>query len=298
MTRVRNSPSRIRTTLSSGEPVANLALGQFALVDAGVLDQMIGVARLTREDIVLEIGPGGGVLTSRLAPLCKRLICVEVDVRWRSRLDPIARRYPNVEIDYADILSIDIPVIDKVVSSIPYHIVEPLIDRMRWHRIERMVLITGERFARSVTACETSAFFGRMSVVAQAYYRARIEMRVPPTSFSPRPRVNSALVVLEAIDKDVLAVTNPQMFILRELLEQEDKLLRNALREAFIRWSAHTPEMLTIRSARAIVAGSDFDPKTLASSMRAISNPALVSLCVCIRRGIQLHRRASRLERD
>ncbi|MCX5992660.1 MAG: 16S rRNA (adenine(1518)-N(6)/adenine(1519)-N(6))-dimethyltransferase RsmA [Chloroflexi bacterium] len=175
------------------------SLGQNFLVDDSIRDAIIEVACLTAEDTVLEVGPGLGALTEKLAAAAGKVIAVELDDILALKLAKKLGGYPNVKIVQADILKQDLNALVgwssyKVVANIPYYITSPILRYFTRaaNRPALMVMMMQEEVAREVTAPEGR--MGFLAVSMRLFSNPEIIFTVPAASFYPVPRVDSAVV--------------------------------------------------------------------------------------------------------
>ena len=167
-------------------------LGQHFLRDDKYAQRSVDAAELRPTDVVLEVGPGKGVLTRLLAPNVAKVVAVELDDALADALD--AEGLPNVELLRGDAVQVPFPPFDACVSNIPYQISSPLLFKLLALDFRVAVLLVQKEFADRLVAPPGSGDYGRLSVNAQR--RARVERiaRVPPGAFAPPPRVDSAIV--------------------------------------------------------------------------------------------------------
>lgn len=166
-------------------------LGQHFLRDARFAQRAVEAAGLTPDDIVLEVGPGKGVLTRLLAATGAKVVAVELDEELADKLD-----VPGVELIRGDAVQVDLPPFTACVSNLPYQISSPFLFRLLERDFRVAVLLLQKEFAERLVAATGTGDYGRLSVNAQR--RADITMiaKVPPGAFDPPPRVDSALVKL------------------------------------------------------------------------------------------------------
>lgn len=180
-------------------------LGQNFLIDRNLLDVIERLAKVSSDDVVLEVGGGLGVLSERLAASAAHLHVVEVDSRLRERLSAALAPYPNVSLHLADALALDLaalaPAPTRIVANLPYGVAATLILRTiedlptvsEWVvMVQREV---GERFA----AAPGTAAYGVPSVLAQLACEVRVLRRVPRSVFRPVPNVDSVLLGLRRL---------------------------------------------------------------------------------------------------
>ena len=172
--------------------------GQHFLSDPSILRRIVQFARLTPEDTVVEIGPGGGSLTLVLAAAAHRVIAIEID---RDLIAELRGRVPsNVEIIEGDALEAVFPQMPfHVVANLPYNVASPLLKRFIDHRgriIDITVMIQKE-VADRLSASPHTRDYGPLSVLVQYYATVAYGFTVPPGAFKPPPKVNSAVVRID-----------------------------------------------------------------------------------------------------
>jgi len=176
-------------------------LGQNFLIDAALRDAIAEAAGTGSEDDVLEVGAGAGTLTIALAPRCRRLIAVELDHRLTPVLREVLAGRDNVELVQADILRFDVKRAfphggEVVAGNIPYNLTGALIRKLLDHppRPRRLSLVVQKEVAERWTATTAASL---ATVAVQVFADAQTAMTIPASAFTPAPRVDSALVVLE-----------------------------------------------------------------------------------------------------
>ena len=182
-------------------PLPVVRLGQNFLADPNLLDAIVRDAGLGPGDVVLEVGPGEGVLTERLAEAAGRVHAVEIDRGLERALAPVAAR-PNVDLHWADAMKLDFgelePAPTRVVANLPYAVATPVILRT----IEELPEVGGwtvmvqREIADRLRAAPGSRTYGGPSVLAQLACEVRLVRTVDPAVFRPRPRVESAILRL------------------------------------------------------------------------------------------------------
>jgi 16S rRNA (adenine1518-N6/adenine1519-N6)-dimethyltransferase len=178
-------------------------LGQNFLADPNLLDAIVREADLAREDVVLEVGGGGGALTERLAPAVARVHVVEVDRRLREQLEPLAADAGNIEIAWGDAMKLPLTELEppptKMVANLPYSIATPLLIRTieELPSIDRWVVMVQREIADRLRAEPGTREYGSATVLVQLACEVTMLRAVDPAVFVPRPRVGSALLALE-----------------------------------------------------------------------------------------------------
>lgn len=220
-----------RESRRQAEPVfkPRKSRGQNFLIDGRVADRQVAYADIGEDDVVLEVGPGYGVLTERLVEKASSLHAIEVEPelaeynrqRFGERLDLIE----------GDALRIDWPRFDVFVSNLPYSISTPMIFRILEHDFRRAVVMVQKEFADRMVAEHGTLDYSRLSV--GVYYRcfAEIVETVPPSRFRPRPKVDSAIVVLTPRPPP-FPVKDPVLFqeVVDRTFQHRRKTIRSALR--------------------------------------------------------------------
>ena len=212
------------------------SLGQNFLIDPHVLGKIIRAAHIGPDDTILEIGPGIGGLTQALAQSAGQVLAVELDERLANILKETCP--PNVKIIHGDILDFEIPPnVQKVVANLPYYVTTPivmhLLENFRLKSItvmvqrevaQRMVGVQGKKGDKGEKS------YGAISLAVQYYAKATIAAYVPPNSFMPRPKVGSAVVHMDILEKPAVNVNRKALFTnIRAGFGQRRKTLVNSL---------------------------------------------------------------------
>jgi 16S rRNA (adenine1518-N6/adenine1519-N6)-dimethyltransferase len=179
-------------------------LGQNFLADPNLLDAIVRDAELGREDVVVEVGAGEGVLSERLAEAASHLHTVEIDRRLEDPLASVASR-SNVSLHWGDAMKIDLSAFDPsptaMVANLPYSVATPVILRTieRLPSLQRWTVMVQREIADRLRAAPGSRTYGSPSVLAQLACEVRLLRKVDPAVFRPRPRVDSAILSLRRI---------------------------------------------------------------------------------------------------
>lgn len=205
-------------------------LGQNFAVDRALLQRMISYASINKGDIVLEVGAGLGFLTELLSQECKRVVAVEVDSKLVKILKDQLHGLQNVDLIEGDILSVNVPPFNKMVSTPPYSISSPILFWLLERSFDCAVLTFQKEFAERLVARVGSKDYGRLTV--STYYRAEVELLdyVSRDMFYPPPDVDSSVVRLKP-RKPPFRVRDEKIFfeLVQTLFTQRNKKVRNAI---------------------------------------------------------------------
>lgn len=216
--------------------------GQNFLIDAHVLGKIIAGANVTKEDMVLEIGPGIGTMTQYLAEAAREVVAVEIDKNLLPILSETLSDYHNVTVINEDILKLDIQkIVDeknggkpiKVVANLPYYITTPIIMGLfeKHVPIENMTVMVQKEVAERMKVGPGTKDYGALSLAVQYYAEPYIVANVPCNCFMPRPNVDSAVIRLTKHEKPPVFVQNEALMfkMIRAAFNQRRKTLVNAL---------------------------------------------------------------------
>jgi len=220
-------------------------LGQNFLINPDVIADIIDFAQITKDDVVLEIGPGVGFVTEQLIKHAKKVIAVELDEEAIKELEKLEA--DNLEIIHNDILKTDISALSeeniKVVANIPYYITSPIIAHLlgeiddlanrNRNKIIDIILMVQEEVARRIVATEKSSAkqYGLLTILSQFWADCSIIRLVGRKSFYPAPKVNSALVSLKVRKEPLLKLSDYKHFrkTIKAAFAQRRKTLKNCL---------------------------------------------------------------------
>ena len=228
---------------------AKKRFGQNFLIDKRVLDRIIEGAEITKQDIVLEIGPGIGTLTQALCEAAAFVLAVEIDRDMIPLLQENLSQYDNYEIINEDVLKLDIKQLIeekqkslntenasriKVAANLPYYITTPIIMQLLESRlpISSITVMVQKEVADRMQAAPGTPDYGALSLAVQYYARAEITAKVPPNCFIPRPGVDSAVITLKCHEEPPVTVQDDRyMFkLIKAAFSQRRKTLVNALK--------------------------------------------------------------------
>lgn len=216
------------------------SLGQNFLIDDKVLDDIVEGADVSKEDFVIEIGPGVGTLTKELLAKAKKVCAVELDSELIPILQEELQGYDNFELIHKDALKVDFNEIIgeeesvKVVANLPYYVTTPIIARMlnEDYKFKSLTIMIQKEVAERIDAEPNCKEFGSISVLVQYYCDTKIIRTVPPSSFVPQPKVDSIVIRLDKLDKPRVQVKDKELFfkIVRQSFNMRRKTLRNAVK--------------------------------------------------------------------
>ncbi len=216
--------------------------GQNFLIDTHVLDKIITAAGVTKEDMVLEIGPGIGTMTQYLADAARQVVAVEIDTNLIPILEDTLKDYDNIKVINDDILKVDIKQLAeqyndgrpiKVVANLPYYITTPIIMGLFEGDvpIDNITVMVQKEVADRMQVGPGSKDYGALSLAVQYYADPYIVANVPPNCFIPRPNVGSAVIRLTRHARPPVDVKDPALMfkLIRASFNQRRKTLQNGL---------------------------------------------------------------------
>ncbi len=228
------------------------SLGQNFIIDVNTLKNIVTTAGVTKENGVIEIGPGIGALTEQLAIHGKKVVAFEIDQRLLTVLEDTLSKYDNVEIIHQDILKANVQeVIDqhlndveeiKVVANLPYYITTPILMKLLMNKIpvQDITVMIQKEVADRMAAKPNTKEYGSLSIAVQYYTEATVELIVPKTVFMPQPNVDSAVLHLKLRKEPPVYVEDEELFfaIVQASFAQRRKTLSNNLGRHFKeKWS-------------------------------------------------------------
>ncbi|HZY93499.1 MAG TPA: 16S rRNA (adenine(1518)-N(6)/adenine(1519)-N(6))-dimethyltransferase RsmA [Candidatus Bathyarchaeia archaeon] len=171
-------------------------LGQNFLADRRIAEDIVASASLSKRDTVLEPGPGEGALTRLLLEKAARVIAVEKDRNLASRLKNSLGEFHNLEMIEGDVLEVELPEFNKVVSTPPYYLSSKLIIFLAKIEFDLASIVLQKEFGERLSAKPGSSDYGRISIISNRQFGVEILQQIPRTAFHPRPKVDSVLVRL------------------------------------------------------------------------------------------------------
>ncbi len=237
---------------------ANKSLGQNFLVDEQIIENIIHSAKITKEDFVIEIGPGLGTLTSELVEKAGEVLAIELDKKMINILEERFLLYSNFKLIQADILKVDLTQLIeeenlekrtiKIVANLPYYITTPIIMKLLEEKlkIDSITVMVQKEVADRLTAIPGQKNTGAITYSVY-YYSSPIEvLRVPSTSFIPEPKVDSSVIQLKIRNTPPVELTDEALFfkIIKASFMQRRKTLVNGLESAGLATKEKTRSIL------------------------------------------------------
>ncbi len=236
------NPKNTIEVLNKYKFVFQKKFGQNFLIDTHVLDKIIRAADITKDDFVLEIGPGIGTLTQYLCENAREVVAVEIDRMLIPILEDTLSEYDNVTVINNDILKLDLNTLVKerndgkpikVVANLPYYITTPIVmDLLERHLpLKNVTVMVQKEVADRMQATPGGKEYGALSLAVQYYAKPYIAANVPPNCFMPRPSVGSAVINLTLYEKAPIEVANEKLLfkMIRASFNQRRKTLVNGL---------------------------------------------------------------------
>ena len=237
-----SNPQRTIEVIKKYEFCFQKKFGQNFLIDGHVLDKIIAGAGVTKDDMVLEIGPGIGTMTQYLAEAAGKVVAVEIDRNLLPILQETLADYDNVKVIHADVLSLDLeklvqeenggrPI--KVVANLPYYITTPIIMALFEQHVPlaNVTVMVQKEVAARMKSGPGSKDYGALSLAVQYYAEPYIVANVPCNCFMPRPNVDSAVIRLTRYEEPPVQVKDEKLLfkIIRASFNQRRKTLQNGL---------------------------------------------------------------------
>lgn len=219
--------------------------GQNFLIDTHVLDKIVKAAEITKDDYVLEIGPGIGTLTQYLACAARKVTAVEIDKALIPILEDTLEGFENVTVINEDVLKLDIAALAeaenegrpiKVVANLPYYITTPIIMGLFENQIpiKSVTVMIQKEVADRMQVGPGTKDYGALSLAVQYYAAPVVVAHVPPNCFMPRPKVGSAVIRLERYTRPPVQVADEKLMfkLIRASFNQRRKTLANGLKNS------------------------------------------------------------------
>ena len=237
-----SNPTNTLAVINKHEFAFQKKYGQNFLVDGGIVEKIVREAGVTKEDFVLEIGPGIGTMTQLLCEQAREVAAVAIDSKLIPILNETLSEYDNVTVINEDILKVDIAALAseknegrpiKVVANLPYYITTPIIMGLFESRvpIDSITVMVQKEVADRMQVGPGTKDYGALSLAVQFYAKPQIVIRVPPECFIPRPNVGSAVIRLTRYKENPVQVKDEKLMfkLIRASFNQRRKTLANAL---------------------------------------------------------------------
>ncbi len=232
----------LRKTLLKYNFIPKIKLGQHFMIDPATLDRIIQAGELSKNDLVIEIGTGTGILTEKIAEAAGQVISVEYDKILIEIARDLLKGYKNVELIREDFLKLDLKKITKkypefksykIVANLPYYITAPIVTKIIETKpgCSLAVLTVQAEVADRMIAKAGPKEYGSFSIYVQYHFDPHIVSFIPKSAFIPHPAVKSAIVMLRPRNAPPVKVKNERMFfdIVHAAFEHRRKTLRNAI---------------------------------------------------------------------
>ncbi len=216
--------------------------GQNFLIDAHVMNKIIKTAAVTKDDLVIEIGPGIGTMTQFLCEAARQVIAIEIDKALIPVLSDTLSGYDNVKVIEGDVLKQDIGAIAgkynegkpvKIVANLPYYITTPIIMGIFEKNVpvESITVMVQKEVAERMQAGPGTKAYGALSLAVQYYSKPYLAANVPENCFMPRPNVASAVITLDCYGEPVVKADNVKLMfsLIRASFQQRRKTLINGI---------------------------------------------------------------------
>ena len=237
-----SNPTNTLAVINKHEFVFQKKYGQNFLIDEGIVEKIVREAGVTKEDFVLEIGPGIGTMTQLLCEQAREVAAVEIDTKLIPILSETLENYDNITIINEDILKVDIAKLAqekndgrpiKVVANLPYYITTPIIMGLFESHvpIDSITVMVQKEVADRMQVGPGTKDYGALSLAVQYYSKPQVVINVPPECFIPRPNVGSAVIKLEKHAICPVEVEDERLMfkIIRASFNQRRKTLSNGL---------------------------------------------------------------------
>jgi 16S rRNA (adenine1518-N6/adenine1519-N6)-dimethyltransferase len=239
------TPSATKEIINKYSFAFQKKFGQNFLIDSNVLESIIRGAEITKDDFVLEIGPGIGTMTQYLCEAARQVVVVEIDKMLIPILEDTLSEYDNVEVINQDVLKVDIKSLAeeknngkpiKVVANLPYYITTPIIMGLfeSGVPIDSITIMVQKEVADRMQTGPGSKDYGALSLAVQYYATAKVILNVSATCFMPRPNVDSAVIKLTRHKEPTVNVADEKLMfkIIRASFNQRRKTLVNGLKNS------------------------------------------------------------------
>ena len=235
------SPKKMQELLEQNGFNLKKKFGQNFIVDENIITSIINKAEIDSDTLVIEIGPGAGSLTYKMAQYAKNVLCYEIDTTLKNVLGETLKEFSNVEVKYMDFLEANVNEDLKkydykklyVVANLPYYITTPIIVKIVEDSIpvDKMCVMVQKEVGDRFKAVPGTKDYGSLSVYINYYFSVKKLLDISRNVFLPKPNVDS-IVVEFSKKKDLVKVNNEELFfkLIRDSFNQKRKTLRNNLK--------------------------------------------------------------------
>ncbi|NCB42004.1 MAG: 16S rRNA (adenine(1518)-N(6)/adenine(1519)-N(6))-dimethyltransferase RsmA [Clostridia bacterium] len=243
-----HSPQEIRTLEKKFNFHMAKKLGQNFLTDGNVIVDIVESSGATEEDLVIEIGPGMGILTAQAAEVAGKVVAIEIDKKLLPILEETLKQYDNIKIINEDVLKVNLTqTIEqerqlkdgrraqnvRILGNLPYYITTPILMKLLEDRlaVETITIMVQKEVAQRIAAAPGSRTYGAISVAVQYYCEVEYVQTVPKEVFVPRPKVDSAILLLKVRKNSPVDLISEEIFFecIKKGFGQRRKTLKNSL---------------------------------------------------------------------
>lgn len=244
-----STPKRTKEIIKRHGFAFKKSLGQNFLIDQNILSKIVGAANLDSSQGALEIGPGIGALTEKLAEKAGKVVAIEIDQRLIPILGEVLETYPQVKVVHGDVLKLDLKALFEeefssvsqvsVVANLPYYVTTPILMKLLEQRLplKNIVVMIQKEVAERMAAVPGGKEYGSLSIAVQYYSEPELVCTVPHTVFIPQPNVDSAVIRLSIRENPPVQVEDEAFFFLvvQAAFAQRRKTISNNLKSRFFK---------------------------------------------------------------
>ena len=237
-----SSPKRTKEIVQKYGFRFSKSLGQNFLIDRNILESIVDGADITKEDCVIEVGPGIGSLTQNIAERSDSVVAIEIDKTLIPILEETLSEYSNVEVINEDVLKLDLHKLveekfkdkkPKVIANLPYYVTTPIIMKFLEEKVpvHSLTIMIQKEVADRMQAKPCTKDYGALSIAVQYYCNPKILLKVPPSVFIPQPKVESTVIRLDILEEPRVYVEREDIFfsLVKDAFGKRRKTLLNAL---------------------------------------------------------------------
>lgn len=260
------SPSTIKDIMNRHGFKFSKKLGQNFLIDGNIISSICDNSEIGEDDEIIEIGPGIGVLTYEMCKRAKKVVAIELDKSLVPVLGENLEEFDNFKLIQGDVLKLDLAKIIseefegksiKIVANLPYYITTPIIMRLLEEKlpIDKIVVMVQKEVADRFASQPGSKSYGAITIAVNYYADIKTVVKVPNTVFMPRPKVDSAVIMLDVLEKPRVDVCDEKLMfkVIKSSFGQRRKTILNALSSLEVG--------LEKDEIREVLEASGFDPR-------------------------------------